>query len=157
MEKLLVVRGSADDSLDATPLLALRVDVDMCEEILEKIAKVVVLTSENPSVYVLTYWDYRGDWFDLYSLDDDSTWEVEGKIDLEGYMLLDLDSELAKHILDKCGTSQYDGGAFINTDCSTLDVTDCGVHFTASVKHTGLEISGSRLSTDFWGKLQKME
>jgi len=157
MEKLLIVRGSADDSLDATPICALVIDEDMCKEILEKISKVVELTSKDSSVYTITYWDYRGDWFDLYSLDENHMLEVEGNIDLKEYMLLDLDNELAKHILEKCETSQYDGGAFINTDCSTLDVTDRGVHFTARVKHTGLEISGSRLSTDFWGKLQKME
>lgn len=148
MSKYFALRGYGGEHLDATPILLVGLNTETCAKMLARVGHAKSMREKDDCFSGMDFHDYTGEWFDLYSLDPD----LEGVEDFQEVIDRDnvvvVDGDLLAHVKAKCVDSQYDGGAYIRTECNIMAVSHEGVRFKAYPKHTDLHMETSMLYVD---------
>ena len=156
MPKILVRGYSNDEYCDVSiPCLCLDLDVETIQKWIRRIALVAKLHKDDGTVYSLDFWEYGGDFFDIYDLDD----SVEGveaateSIENEDLVVVEPGSPLDEELEAKLENLKFDGGVRIRTETDMLEVTDEAVIRCGMIKHTSTRLETVRIMADDLGKL----
>lgn len=146
--KFIALMGHGGDDLDSTPCLLLEMTDELHKSILSRAEDVAKLTEKyGTSLYALSFFDYSGEWFDLYALDEERE-DVDAfqlAIYDQGSVVLEKDDPLLKHILERCENSEYEGGAHIRTECNEMIVVNDRVLFSMILKHTDIRLESTSI------------
>jgi len=149
MKKFLVLRGYGSEYLDCSPCVLVEMDDRLRKSILDRVQDVQKLAEKHgTSLHGASFFDYSGEWFDLYSLDDKRGDIEDFQLRMEDEALVELseDDPILKHIQEKTENGQYDGGAHIRTDCDMMEVTTDKVFFKMYVKHTDFAVDSKGIN-----------
>lgn len=153
MKEFLVLRGFAGEYYDGSPCLLVELDDELRKCILDRVADAEKMTEKHgTSFHSLDFFDYTGEWFDMYSLDEEreDVQAFHDRVYTDESFVLPEDSAILKHIQEKVQTGQYDGGAHIRTDCDTMVVTTDRVYFKMYPKHTeDFRVESTSISTSY--------
>jgi len=154
MPRILIKGYANDEHLGETPCLCLDIDYEMARRWLDRIEKVKAIKASDDDVCSLDFWEYAGEFFDLYSLDSltrnaspDTEEALRKAIDetveaLEGEEIVTLaeDSPLAGPFNKGMEKSSLDGGLYIRTESDRLEVMEDRAYRCAYVKHTNIRV-----------------
>lgn len=152
MKKFILLRGHSGEDLDATPCFLLEVGEELRERALDRAADAKELSEKHGTSFnSLEFFDYAGDWFDLYSLDDEreDVEDIQDRLGTEDLLELTEGSDLLKHIQKKVERSQYDDGASIRTDCNVMIVASDRIYFKMYPKHTDLQVESTGIEYSY--------
>jgi len=160
MPRILIKGYAKDEYYDETPCYYVDMDTVLAEKCLKRIGTVKGLREADDTVFSLHFWDHRGEWFDLYSLeklveaDDSLRDEVDRVIEaLEAEEIVVLDgSPLAEPFDNAMQDSTFDGGLYIRSECNLMEAMDDRVIWSGLVKHTSIQLETTSLRLDDLGK-----
>ena len=151
MARILVKGYAGTEHFDGTPCLWLDLTPELAQQWLARIAQVKGLKESDSRIHSLDFWCCHGDFFDLYSLDEQVE-GVEALVDaLEGEETVELD-DVSPAVLAEVERAlekeQYSGGARIRTEVDMLEVADNYVVRSGCVKHTSIRLESVGLRVD---------
>jgi len=146
-KQYLVVRcfPCSQDFEFTTPTLLLEVDDRLRADVAKRARSAQVMEdAHGTSFNNLTFFDYRGTWFDLYSLDEERE-EVQEFIEVlerEEYVEVVEGNSVLEHILERCAEEKwsYQGGTQIRSELDQMVVSTESFHFKMNLKHTSFEV-----------------